>query len=181
MASASQRCHFRLRLGAGVLLVPFACSSGHWEQPEPDPELVAAARAQQTREAEQRQAVETARAEREQRVFALSQEEPTRALSVEDFYDLLGHYCGQCHLPVGMRLFLGSREGLYVDDVEELIQIGKIVPGDGDASRLVLRMRQGDMPPVQRGAPVPTSLIDRIADFIDRLPTPDLLENNEQP
>jgi hypothetical protein len=69
-----------------------------------------------------------------------------------------------------------------MSDLGELIQIGKVTPGAGEASRLVLRVRQGDMPPVSATGPrMPDAMIERLVDFIDSLPTTRLPENTEQP
>jgi hypothetical protein len=58
---------------------------------------------------------------------------------------------------------------------------GGITPGDGEASRVVRRVRPGDMPPLSSSAPrIPQSMIERVAELIDNLSMTALPENTEQ-
>jgi mono/diheme cytochrome c family protein len=80
---------------------------------------------------------------------------------------ILGSYCGACHgsaLPAGL-----AAAGMnYIDDVDRLVETGRIVPLDPEGSRVVQRMRDGSMPPPESGLPrVPSAEIDIIAQFID--------------
>jgi hypothetical protein len=81
------------------------------------------------------------------------------------------YYCGECHFP---EIDNGFGDGFYQrDDLDVIIAEGKITPGDGAGSRLVLRMREGSMPPATSELPpVPVATIDRIGDFIDSLQPP---------
>jgi hypothetical protein len=113
-------------------------------------------------------------------VLALLSEpaEPARVLEGPELYAVFGYYCGQCH-PTDADFVRGpSWDGMYMGDLNELIQTGKVTPGDGEASRLVLRMRKGDMPPISSAAPpMPDAMIERVVQFIDNLPTTGLPEN----
>jgi len=179
------RCCHRLGtwLRSGLLLGLSACSRSEWQEPEPDPDLVAADRERQAQIAAQARDTAAADAEREQLVLALLSEpvEPARSLEVSEFYAVLGYYCGQCHPTDPDFVRPPSWDGLYMGDLNELIQIGKITPGDGEASRVVSRIRSGDMPPVSATGPrLPPAMIERIVQFIDNLPTTQLPENAEQ-
>ena len=84
---------------------------------------------------------------------------------------VLQYHCGECHFPSPC----GTSDcGLqYMDDMAKLVETGKVIPGDGEASRLVLRMRRGEMPPLRSAVPpVPPASIERIARYIDVLTLP---------
>jgi hypothetical protein len=142
------------------------CSSSHTPNPPPDPEFVAAARAERERAAMEREQEAAERAELERMVRGI--ERQPRLLSEDELYTVLEYYCGECHFPTVNSWF---GDGFYhMDDLDVMINEGKVNPGDGEGSRLVQRMREGSMPPVSSGEPpVPDATIDRIVDFIDSL------------
>ncbi|MEO8181243.1 MAG: hypothetical protein ABI895_20585 [Deltaproteobacteria bacterium] len=168
---------------AGLLLGLWACSSGGFQQPEPDPELVAAWLERQAEDAARARDEAAADAEKEQLVLAILSEpaEPARVLEVSEVYAVFGYYCGDCHPTEKDFVPVASWDGMYMRSLVELIQTGKITPGAGEASRLVLRVRQGDMPPVSSAGPrMPDAMTERLVDFIDSLPTTRLPEDTEQ-
>jgi hypothetical protein len=58
-----------------------------------------------------------------------------------------------------------------MNDMDRLIATGKVIPGDGEGSRLVQRVRSGEMPPVQSGGQqMPSATLDRLVEYIDSLP-----------
>jgi hypothetical protein len=147
----------------------------------PDPEEVAATEARNQRLAEQRRAaaaqqeLEAAEyAELQQSVFAIENEhqaDPLWLLTDGELDQVLVYYCGECHVQPDVPTQTDDCGVCYLDDMDELISTGKVIPGDAEASRLVQRMRRGEMPPVQSDSPaVPESTIDLIADFINALP-----------
>jgi hypothetical protein len=64
-------------------------------------------------------------------------------MSADDALGVLEAYCHSCHWQGG------SIEGgfNYVIDPERLVETGKVVPGDPDASLILQRMESGSMPP----------------------------------
>lgn len=60
---------------------------------------------------------------------------------------MLGRYCGSCHGAAAIRNdnVMGGFDS--VEDVEQLVQSGYIVPLDAERSLLFQRIRRGDMPP----------------------------------
>jgi hypothetical protein len=89
-------------------------------------------------------------------------------LSQEELLLVLEYHCGECHFPAA---YTDNTNGLfYMNDVEQLIASAKVIPGDGAGSRLVRRMRSGEMPPPQSTRPpVPADTVLRIAQYIDSL------------
>ncbi|HTV20026.1 MAG TPA: hypothetical protein VMG12_15185 [Polyangiaceae bacterium] len=76
--------------------------------------------------------------------------------------------CGQCHGPQLSQA--AARAGMnFIDDMDELVNQGKVVPLDADASPVVVRMREGSMPPLNNTeGPRPSQRdIDVVADFVD--------------
>jgi mono/diheme cytochrome c family protein len=72
--------------------------------------------------------------------------------------------CGQCHGPNGNN----SGNMNYINDVDQLVAQGKIVPLDSSNSLIVKRMRAGEMPPPFSGLPPVTNAdIDVVAQYID--------------
>jgi serine/threonine-protein kinase len=56
----------------------------------------------------------------------------------------------------------------YINDIDQLVETGKIVPLNSAASRIVQRMVRGEMPPVSSGLPAVTEAdINTVAQFID--------------
>ena len=75
--------------------------------------------------------------------------------------------CGQCHgsnLPADR-----AQAGMnYIDDIDKLVETGKIVPLNSANSRVVQRMERGEMPPVSSGLPAVTDAdIAIVSAFID--------------
>jgi hypothetical protein len=95
--------------------------------------------------------------------------EPPRPLDEDEFDGVLAYYCGECH---------GAGEGsldsnltLPFETLEDLLDLKKVTPGDSAASRVMVRIRAEDMPPVQVDLPpVPPATVQLLADFIDGLP-----------
>jgi len=109
----------------------------------------------------------------ESSVLALERESVgmTAPFSQDELMLVLQYHCGECHFPSPC----GTSDcGLqYMDDMAKLVETGKVIPGDGEASRLVLRMRRGEMPPLRSAVPpVPPASIERIARYIDVLTLP---------
>jgi hypothetical protein len=173
-----------LRWAAGsVLLCGGGCSSSYGPDPAPlTPERAAALEAERERlrveqEAEREAALakEAEFAALERAVQGIESEggEPSRPLEESEVSQLLLYYCGDCH---GAELALPYSDGMYgIEDLALMIESGKILPGDGEGSRLVVRMRMGEgrMPPVNaENPPMPEPSIERIVAFIDALPVP---------
>ncbi len=98
--------------------------------------------------------------------------EGTGGCELRQIERLLDDNCGVCHsMP---RFFVppdcyGSctPQPIFVSD---LIAIDKITPGDAAASRVMIRLRDGSMPPPQSGLPpLPEAEQAWLASFIDRL------------
>jgi mono/diheme cytochrome c family protein len=75
--------------------------------------------------------------------------------------------CGQCHGPALTPA--NARAGMnYIDDMDQLVENGKITPLSSADSLIVVRMKNGSMPPVGSTGPRPSSRdIDTVAEFID--------------
>jgi mono/diheme cytochrome c family protein len=75
--------------------------------------------------------------------------------------------CGQCHGPQLSQA--AARAGMnFIDDIDELVNQGKIVPLDADNSPVVVRMREGSMPPLNNDGPRPsTQDIETVAEFVN--------------
>ena len=75
--------------------------------------------------------------------------------------------CGQCHGPALTPAT--ARAGMnYIEDIDALVEAGKLTPLDSGASLVVRRMRDGSMPPVGSNGPRPSARdIDTVAAFID--------------
>lgn len=75
--------------------------------------------------------------------------------------------CGQCHGP--QLTAAGARAGMnYIDDIDELVNQGKLVPLDAEASPVVSRMFDGSMPPLGNNGPRPNERdIELVAEFIN--------------
>jgi hypothetical protein len=131
---------------------------------------VEAARAERERSSLEREREAAVRAELERKALAIESQDGL--LSEDELDSVLEYRCGDCHFPKADPGGLG--EGInFMDDLARLIEVGKVTPGDGEGSRLVQRMREGSMPPIPSGdPPVPSTTIDRIADFIDSLEPP---------
>jgi mono/diheme cytochrome c family protein len=75
--------------------------------------------------------------------------------------------CGQCHGPQLSQA--AARAGMnYINDIDQLVNEGKIVPLASNDSPVVVRMREGSMPPLGTDGPRPsTQEIEAVADFVD--------------
>jgi mono/diheme cytochrome c family protein len=81
--------------------------------------------------------------------------------------NILRANCGQCHGTV-----LDEEDALagmnYIDDLERLIEEGKVIGGNSAESPVITRMRNGSMPPASSNGPRPSDQdIDTVAAFID--------------
>jgi hypothetical protein len=85
---------------------------------------------------------------------------------------MLNANCGQCHsmpsfFPCSDCTGAQFGEPLRVSD---LLEIDKITPGDADASRVMIRLYAGEMPPAVSGLPpMSETNISWLASFIDGL------------
>jgi len=89
------------------------------------------------------------------------------ALARADAENVLATNCGTCH---GSALQLDEASGgmNYIDDIDELVDNGKIIPLNSKESRIIERMREGSMPPPSSQRPrVSDDQIDVVAQFID--------------
>ena len=75
--------------------------------------------------------------------------------------------CGQCHGP--QLTAAAARAGMnFIDDIDELVNQGKLVPLDSAGSPVVRRMREGSMPPLGNDGPRPSEReIEQVAEFVD--------------
>lgn len=89
---------------------------------------------------------------------------PPGPLSETEFEALLLDQCGSCHGPNGS----GEGNMDYINDVDLLIQNGKLVPGDPANSLLFQRIQAGQMPPGDLPE-VADDDVERIETFVSRL------------
>jgi mono/diheme cytochrome c family protein len=75
--------------------------------------------------------------------------------------------CGQCHGP--QLTPAAARAGMnFIDDIDELVNQGKIVPLDSERSPVVRRMKEGSMPPLGTNGPRPNERdISLVEQFVD--------------
>ncbi len=75
--------------------------------------------------------------------------------------------CGQCHGPALTPA--AARAGMnYIDDMDALVDNGKLTPLASASSAVVRRMRDGSMPPVGSNGPRPSERdIEVVAEFVD--------------
>jgi mono/diheme cytochrome c family protein len=75
--------------------------------------------------------------------------------------------CGQCHGP--QLSDAAARAGMnYIDDIDQLVNEGKLIPLNAAESPVVRRMRDGSMPPPGTTGPRPSDReIGQVADFVD--------------
>jgi mono/diheme cytochrome c family protein len=78
--------------------------------------------------------------------------------------NILAANCGQCHGPNGT-----SQAGMnYIDDLDQLVENGKILPLNAAGSRVIQRMTDGSMPPPSSNLPRVTQAdINVVAQYID--------------
>jgi mono/diheme cytochrome c family protein len=81
--------------------------------------------------------------------------------------NILAANCGQCHGPALTPA--QAQAGMnYIDDIDQLVATGKIIPLDSANSRIIERMTDGSMPPVSSGLPrVTPADINVVAQYID--------------
>lgn len=75
--------------------------------------------------------------------------------------------CGQCHGPQLTQA--AARAGMnFIDDIDELVNQGKIIPLDSAGSPVVRRMKEGSMPPLGTQGPRPSERdISLVEQFVD--------------
>lgn len=89
------------------------------------------------------------------------------ALARAQAENILASNCGGCHGPA-LTPAQASAGMNYINDIDRLVDEGKIEPLNSAGSRIIERMREGSMPPVQSGLdPVTEADIDTVAQFID--------------
>jgi serine/threonine-protein kinase len=80
--------------------------------------------------------------------------------------NVLASNCGQCHGPALTPQ--QAQAGMnYIDDIDELVKTGKIVPLNAAGSRIVQRMVKGEMPPVTTGRTVTAADINIVSEYIN--------------
>jgi len=81
--------------------------------------------------------------------------------------NVLNSNCGSCH---GTNLPPGAESGNmnYINDINQLVANGKVQPLNSAGSRIIVRMKDGSMPPTASGRPRVTDAdISTVAQFID--------------
>jgi len=75
--------------------------------------------------------------------------------------------CGQCHGPALTRA--QAQDGInFIDNIDALVYAGLIVPLNSAASRIIVVMRDGSMPPSTSGYPLVTEAdIRTVTEYID--------------
>lgn len=99
----------------------------------------------------------------------------TKPMTITDYVDtswtsagnVLSAYCGYCHGPALTPA--QAQAGInFIDDMDALVAAGLVVPLDSAASRIVVVMRNGSMPPPTSGYPQVTEAdIQVVEAFID--------------
>jgi serine/threonine-protein kinase len=80
--------------------------------------------------------------------------------------NVLAANCGQCHGPALTPQ--QAQAGMnYIDDIDQLVTTGKIVPLNAAGSRIVQRMVKGEMPPVTTGRTVTAADINIVSEYIN--------------
>jgi mono/diheme cytochrome c family protein len=88
------------------------------------------------------------------------------ALRRAEAENILRVNCGQCHGPALSPEAI--RAGMnYIDDIDRLVETGKIIPLQSASSRVIQYMRDGVMPPAGVQPRPSEREIDVVADFID--------------
>jgi mono/diheme cytochrome c family protein len=89
------------------------------------------------------------------------------ALAKASAENVLASNCGQCHGPALTPQ--QAKAGMnYINDIDRLVQTGKIVPLNSAGSLIVQRMLKGEMPPVSSGLPRVTDAdITVVSNYID--------------
>jgi len=163
----------RRRVGVLVALCSLAACSG--EYPDHSAEHRATARAKAE---EQARADAEEQSQRAQAIAVIEDDrgEPPELLSPSEFRDLFAYYCRDCHVTTAITIdnfFQPDPELEPLLETEDLIEARWISPGMSATSRILERIRAGEMPPAfwrtDHLAPSPTG-IQLIADYIDSLP-----------
>jgi len=80
--------------------------------------------------------------------------------------NVLASNCGQCHGPALTPQ--QAQAGMnYIDNIDELVKTGKIVPLNAAGSRIIQRMVKGEMPPVTTGRTVTAADINIVSEYIN--------------
>jgi len=80
--------------------------------------------------------------------------------------NVLASNCGQCHGPALTPQ--QAQAGMnYIDDIDELVKTGKILPLDAAGSRIIQRMVKGEMPPVTTNRKVSEADINIVSEYIN--------------
>jgi serine/threonine-protein kinase len=81
--------------------------------------------------------------------------------------NVLASNCGQCH--GGQLTPQTAQAGMnYINDIDQLVSTGKIIPLNSAGSRIVQRMVNGQMPPISSGLPQVTEAdITTVSQYID--------------
>jgi serine/threonine-protein kinase len=89
------------------------------------------------------------------------------ALAKASAENVLASNCGQCHGPKLTEA--QAKAGMnYINDIDKLVETGKIVPLNSANSLIVQRMIRGEMPPANSGLPRVTDAdITTVSDYID--------------
>jgi len=81
--------------------------------------------------------------------------------------NVLAANCGQCHGP-NLTPQTAQAGMNYINDIDKLVDTGKIVPLNSAGSRVIQRMERGEMPPISSGLPAVTDAdINTVAQYID--------------
>jgi mono/diheme cytochrome c family protein len=80
--------------------------------------------------------------------------------------NVLAANCGQCHGPALTPQ--QAQAGMnYINDIDKLVETGKIVPLNAAGSRIIQRMVKGEMPPVTTGRTVTEADINIVSEYIN--------------
>jgi mono/diheme cytochrome c family protein len=80
--------------------------------------------------------------------------------------NVLAANCGQCHGPALTPQ--QAQAGMnYIDNIDKLVETGKIVPLNAAGSRIIQRMVKGEMPPVTTGRTVSAADINIVSEYIN--------------
>jgi mono/diheme cytochrome c family protein len=80
--------------------------------------------------------------------------------------NVLAANCGQCHGPALTPQ--QAQAGMnYINDIDKLVETGKIVPLNAAGSRIIQRMVKGEMPPVSTGRTVTEADINIVSEYIN--------------
>ena len=93
--------------------------------------------------------------------------DPVTRLAKAAAENVLASNCGYCHGPAltGAQIQAGMN---YIDDIDRLVEEGKIVPLSSSTSKVIQRMVRGEMPPQGSGYDQVTQAdIDTVASYID--------------